>query len=595
MRTKPNRLSLNQLSIHKRLPLLICTLLLSAIVIYGFANYYSLKKASLLIGRERLSSLTGQFSSMFGTSAQSIIKIVETTAAQKEITQYLETGGNAYQKEALNALDKLHRDSSYVSIELLNTELVPILKSDKSSIEIKENIKSLASALHVGHDLGKVGRIYNVKGVLYYPVIAAVTDKKSITGYIIFWKLLQANPKSVAQLSQLVGTGAGFYIGNTDGSIWTDLVKQVKNVPSDATKNHKALEYTGTDGLRMLANVQPIAHTDWLIMVSFPEHVVLKGMIDFVKWSVIIGLVLMAVGAFAAWVTSHNITRPLNQLTATAAAISQGDYAVSSSGDLYRNDEFGQLARVFDLMTNQVFRMHQDLEKKVAERTSQLENVNRELEAFSYSVSHDLRTPLRAINGYSIMLKEDYDEKLDDEGRRIIRNILTNAKMMGQLIDDLLAFSRLGKKDLAFANVDMKMLAKTVVDELLTLEPGNKYSVAISSLPPANADPTMIKQVWMNLLSNAIKYSSKKDRPEIEIGFKEGESGVTYYVKDNGAGFDMAYSNKLFGVFQRLHSQDEFEGSGVGLALVKRIIEKHKGEIIAEAAEGKGATFYFRF
>jgi light-regulated signal transduction histidine kinase (bacteriophytochrome) len=234
-----------------------------------------------------------------------------------------------------------------------------------------------------------------------------------------------------------------------------------------------------------------------------------------------------------------------------------------------------------------------DLEQRVEERTAELSATNKELEAFSYSVSHDLRTPLRAINGYSVMLREDYEEKLDTEGNRIIGNIIANAKMMGQLIDDLLAFSRLGKKELKRAPVDMQLLVKTAIDGLLQYEPENKFTVQINALPVVRADEVMIKQAVVNLLGNAIKYSSKRETAEIEIGFEDAEEKIIYYIKDNGAGFDMAYADKLFKVFQRLHSQEEFDGTGVGLALVKRIIEKHKGEVWASGAENMGATFYF--
>jgi light-regulated signal transduction histidine kinase (bacteriophytochrome) len=192
------------------------------------------------------------------------------------------------------------------------------------------------------------------------------------------------------------------------------------------------------------------------------------------------------------------------------------------------------------------------------------------------------------------MLKEDYEDKLDAEAMRIIGNIISNAKMMGQLIDELLAFSRLGKKELAIANVDMRQLAETVTGELLHDEREGKYDILIdSTIPPADADRGMVKQVLMNLVSNAIKYSSKKNEPQISIGGSEEAGRTDYYVKDNGVGFDMAYSGKLFGVFQRLHSQEEFGGTGVGLALVKRIIDKHNGQVWAEASKDAGATFYF--
>ncbi|MBB3054719.1 PAS domain-containing sensor histidine kinase [Mucilaginibacter gotjawali] len=237
--------------------------------------------------------------------------------------------------------------------------------------------------------------------------------------------------------------------------------------------------------------------------------------------------------------------------------------------------------------------LHDNLEKKVVERTLQLESVNKELESFSYSVSHDLRTPLRAVNGYAAMLMEDFGPALGPEGNRIINTIRANAMMMSKLIDELLAFSRLGRKELAVSQTDMKAVAESCLAEHFANGQG-KYKVTVRNLPPCMADTNMIKQVWMNLLGNAIKYSAKKTAPEIEVGFIPGEKGPIYYVEDNGVGFEMKYSDKLFGVFQRLHRSDEFEGTGVGLALAKRIIEKHNGEIWAEAELEKGAIFYFR-
>lgn len=235
--------------------------------------------------------------------------------------------------------------------------------------------------------------------------------------------------------------------------------------------------------------------------------------------------------------------------------------------------------------------LNDNLEKKVIERTHQFEVANKDLESFSYSVSHDLRTPLRAVNGYAVMLKEDFEGKLGADGDRLLDTIINNARLMGQLIDDLLTFSRLGRKETAFSTIDMGAMAEACVRELLISET-NAYQVKINTLPTCEGDSTMLRQVWMNLIGNAIKYSSKKGSPEIEIGCID-KPELTYYIKDNGDGFDMQYADKLFGVFQRLHRMDEFEGTGVGLALVKRIIDKHCGKIWAEAIAGKGATFYF--
>jgi len=593
MKIKTNRHLFYQLSIQQRLPLLICTLLLSAITIYGFANYYSLKKATLIIGENRLSSLTDQMSTMFGQSSEGLLNIGNSTATQSTLIQCLKSNGNKFRKETIGALNKLHRDSNWVSTTLVNASMAPVLRSDNSTRELKINLKSVIQYDNVSSNSSRVGKLYNINGTMYYPVIIVVNEEKQIIGYIISWVMVNTSQKTVTQFSKLMGTGAGFYIVNTDGSLWTNLVKPIKAKPVAINTKGKIMEYTDADGRLLMASAKIIPGTAWIIMIEFPEDKLLASLSTFVKWIFGIGLVLMAVGIFAAWIMSRNITKPLNRLTIAATAISKGNYSISEPITLPKNDELGKLANAFNFMATQVHQMHQSLENKVEERTAQLEAANKELEAFSYSVSHDLRTPLRAINGYSIMLKEDYESGLDQEGKRILGNIITNARMMGQLIDDLLSFSRLGKKELAKTLVNMQLLVAAVVEDLLQNEPENKYYVVTGTLPPVEADQVMIKQVVVNLISNAIKYSSKIAGPEIEIGAINEDTNTVYYVKDNGAGFDMAYSDKLFGVFQRLHSQEEFEGTGVGLALAKRIIEKHKGKIWAEGAINKGATFYF--
>lgn len=228
-------------------------------------------------------------------------------------------------------------------------------------------------------------------------------------------------------------------------------------------------------------------------------------------------------------------------------------------------------------------------ERKKLEK--QLENVNKELEAFSYSVSHDLRAPLRGVNGYAQMLGEDYANKLDEEGIRIIENIKYNAKKMGLLIDDLLAFSRLGRKEIQKRDINLNEIIDAVITEI-NKTISHTAEINIEKLHHTKADYGLLYQTLFNLLSNAIKYSSKKPQSKIHISSKEQNGEVTISIKDNGAGFDMKYVNKLFGVFQRLHTQDEFEGTGVGLAIVQRIITKHNGKVWAEGKINEGATFY---
>lgn len=220
----------------------------------------------------------------------------------------------------------------------------------------------------------------------------------------------------------------------------------------------------------------------------------------------------------------------------------------------------------------------------------QTQQLNKELEAFTYSVSHDLRAPLRSVDGYSKVLLEDYGANLDEEGQRTIKVIIGNAKKMGQLIDDLLEFSRIGKKEIIKSSLNMQTLIETALKEQ---ERTGNVEIKLGDLISARGDQSMIYQVWLNLISNAVKYSKKVDRPIIEFQSFKKDDHVVYSITDNGVGFDMQYAHKLFGVFQRLHKAKDFEGTGVGLALVQRIIQKHNGHVWAKAEINKGATFYF--
>ncbi|HSX02564.1 MAG TPA: ATP-binding protein [Candidatus Saccharimonadia bacterium] len=287
----------------------------------------------------------------------------------------------------------------------------------------------------------------------------------------------------------------------------------------------------------------------------------------------------------------QTITGPIIQLSVVAKRIAGGDTAQRAL--VLSRDEIGGLATTFNHMLEQLQEARGNLEQKVAERTQQLENTNKELESFSYSVSHDLRAPLRAIDGFSKILAEDYATKIDADGQHLLSTIIASTQQMGTLIDDLLAFSRLGRQEVKKQPVDMKKLAQEVFDELKVVNPNRSIKFVLDDLPQVPADAGLVRQVWANLLSNAIKFTRHKQPAIIEAGAKTGPHEIIYYVRDNGAGFDMTFVDKLFGVFQRLHDQKDFEGTGVGLAIIKRIVTRHGGRVWAEGKVGEGAMISF--
>jgi signal transduction histidine kinase len=237
--------------------------------------------------------------------------------------------------------------------------------------------------------------------------------------------------------------------------------------------------------------------------------------------------------------------------------------------------------------------LNEELEQRVSERTAQLEVVNRELEAFAYSVSHDLRAPLRSINGFSQILLEDYGDEIDARGQDSLRRLRAASLRMGRLIEDLLTLSRLTRGGIRQELVDLSAVAQAIAAQLLDTEPERQVAFEIGEGIVAVGDPRLLQVVLDNLLSNAWKFTSRKPQARIEFGTLQLDGQDVYFVRDDGAGFDMAYAEKLFGAFQRLHALDEFDGTGIGLATVQRIVHRHGGQVWAEAAVDQGATFYF--
>lgn len=338
---------------------------------------------------------------------------------------------------------------------------------------------------------------------------------------------------------------------------------------------------------------------------------------EWLRNTIVLAVVAVAIAIVVAYFLSKTlqkqISQPILSLAGTARDITDHrDFSIRAKKP--GNDEIGLLTDAFNQMLTEiqaqdqairvdiakrkeaeekVSQLNAELELRVAKRTAELETANQELEAFSYSISHDLRAPLRAVDGFSQAVMEDYGELLPEGGLRYLQTIRDGAQRMGMLIDDLLAFSRLSRQPVSKQEVDTARLVSNVLEELKPQHEGREVEIRMGDLPPYQGDAALLKQVWINLLSNAFKYSRDRKPAVIEIGSKRENGENIYFVRDNGAGFDMKYAHKLFGVFQRLHRSEDFEGTGVGLAIVQRVINRHGGRIWADAAPGKGATFYF--
>ena len=579
-------------SLAVKIPLLMSLLLLAALTAVSVASYIELRSSLVGLAAGRLQGASNQMASVFGISMRARISGMQQLMQRPDIAAYLKTRDRSHEAPIRDAIRKyLGNAVETADVELWDPEGTRIFAAGAAFNEVS----GFARAEHL--ELVKtakgpvIGPLRLDGDRLLYPVAGRVDSAGELLGYVVERRRLssaQQTQQTVALLSGLIGNAASIVIGNQDGSAWTNLSDTVAGPPI-VSGDDRLWEYQRAGMPPLYAWASPIPLTPWIVAVEMPRAAVLQPAQRFLLRSIAIATGVLLIGAAIGWLVTRRITTPLRKVTEAAEAIADSRPHVQVRTD--RQDEIGRLADSFNTMAKKVELGRMDLELQVELRTSELRAANRELEAFSYSVSHDLRAPLRAIAGFVQILDEDHRGTLDEQGRHYLERVKVNAQRMGELIDDLLAFSRIGRTTMVRQTVDLMTIAETVGRDLIAAS-GRPIELKISALQPCYGEGALINQVFVNLISNAIKFTAKVAHPVITIGCT-GNGVTTYFVRDNGVGFDERYAEKLFGVFQRLHRSDEYEGTGVGLAIVHRIITRHGGRVWAEGKPDEGATFYF--
>jgi signal transduction histidine kinase len=573
-------------SLRVRLPVQMLALVSIVLAIFMTVAYRLLETTLVDEGKMRAQAVATQIADMMRQSGQQRTAEAQRFARDPAVRQFFSHPESEADARAVRQRLTAMAAAGQPTIELWNA-------AGSRLIELPGRAPLVADAPAATPPTPGISALRESHGVVWFDIAAHVVADAAEAGRgpgaPLGTVVVRRSFSSTSEgLRQLLGKGAVVKLGNQTGGVWTDLAKVVEAPPISAAAG--ASLYTLADGVKRLGANVLIAGTPWAVVVEFPHDVVVAPARVFLGRALLIAGACILLATVGAGLISRRITTPLHELTAAAEAMSEGDYTHAVA--VGRRDEIGRLGAAFNAMTDQVRQGHRDLERRVEQRVTELTALNQELEAFSYSVSHDLRAPLRHITGFAALLEQHTASSMDDKGRRYLATMTGAANRMGRLIDDLLAFSRMGRTPLAKRRVLLDELVQDVCKEVSAGAEHRKIEWTVQPLPAVDADPSMLRLAMVNLLSNAVKYTAPRAPAHIEIGTNGNGDETVVFVRDDGVGFDMQYAPKLFGVFQRLHGSDQFEGTGIGLANVRRIIQRHGGRVWAEAQIDRGATFY---
>ena len=590
-RTATRRL-LSGISIEYKLPLSIAALLLTVIVVSSWAAYRGVRRAAFSAARERLTNVTSELAALLETQGAQMETQLAHAAANDTIRRFFNSQTRQTRLNVLAVLRSMGpAPEQVIGAELWNARHQRLLTTipQESYFEPGGQVENVVWAAHA--DTGAVGRIQLIGDSLAYPISALVTDQAGPLGYVVQWRRASSSPSAHEGTVQIIGTGAGLYIGDDRGDFWTDLVGAVPKPPVDVRAARGILTYERSGKGPMIAAARSLATLPWVVLVEFPERLIAAPVTLFYRRLLVVDLALVVLGFLAAWWMGHRIAAPLRQLTAASVGIAAGDY--SRSVAVQRDDEVGQLATAFTRMAHRVRDAQARLEDQVRERTSALQERNDELEAFGYSISHDLRAPLRAMQGFSQALLEDCGDRLDAMGREYAERIVAGARRMDELIRDLLAYSRVSRAELHLLSVPLTPVAHSALAELSGALRSRNANVRVDEpLPAVLGHPATLSQVLMNLLGNGLKFVPPERTPELRVSAERRNGVVRVWVEDNGIGIAPEHQARIFRVFERLHSADDYPGTGIGLAIVRKAVERMGGQVGVESTPGHGSRFW---
>jgi len=576
-----------------KLPILIGGLLVVVTVIYGYAAYDTMAHSALAVATAHLDTVTSQFAKSLHQSRDQMAAAMKGAADSAALRAFVVRPDVRRRTRALAVLRATGGPPEQLAVsELLDTlghRVLAVGGFDRwaNSAADAELVRAAAHA-----DSGVVGEFRAVGDTILLPVAGKVVIDGRLRGYVVQWHRLMTSPESRRGTALIVGTGASIYVGNVAGGVWTDLSLRASAPPVDVSRDSGILRYQRPGGPPVLATARAVPGTPWLVLLEFPSRAVLAPARLFLGRLARIGTIVLVLGLLAAYAVSRTLTGPLARLTLAAEEIAAGSYR-GSVGVADRGDEIGRLGSAFETMVDHVRESRQELEERVKARTAELQERNEELEAFAYSISHDLRAPLRAMGGFSQAMLEDYGDRLDETGRGYAQRVVTAAQTMDQLIRDLLTYSKVTRSELELAPLHLARILHGVVRDLEEEIRGRHAQVALDASPPdVVGHEATLTQVMTNLVSNAIKFVPAGRAPEVRIRWDLRGGRLRLWVEDNGIGIAPEHYERVFRVFERLHGAEEYPGTGIGLAIVRKGVERMGGRAGVESTPGQGSRFW---